>query len=139
NVANPHRMVQDDLSPARDLTCSRVILGKTNGQSTDEDSELNNIQPAGKAADSARDAPQERRDDRERCRRYRRPRWIAVVVAARVQRPRDLHDGLQPGAVDLRQRRPGLISDKAAADAGACAARYPLRNSAFSARRFSGE
>src|SRR5262245_44872141 len=112
-VANPHRMVQDDLSPARDLTCSRVILGKTNGQNTDEDSELNNTQPAGKAADSAGDAPQEHRDDRKRCRRYGRPRWVAAVVAARAQWPRDLHDGVQPGAVDLRQRRPGLIFGKA--------------------------
>src|SRR5215510_571459 len=138
-VANPHRMVQDDLSPTRDLTCSRLILGKTNGQSFDEDCERDNPQPAGKAADRARDAPQEHRDDRKRRRRYRRPRWIALAVAARTQRPRDLHDGLQPGAVGLRQRRPGVIQTSSRGPRGACAAAYPFRSSAFSARRFSGE
>ena len=56
-------MVQDDSSPSRDLTCSRVIigtilgtiLGKTNGQSYDEDFERDNAQPARKAADRACD------------------------------------------------------------------------------------
>src|SRR5262249_60910499 len=68
-VADTCRMVQDDRSPARDLTCSRLILGtilgKTNGQSTDEDCQRDDAQPARKAADRARDTSQERRDDRQ--------------------------------------------------------------------------